>query len=442
MLNIGLFRGVGKGGGALILLLLLGAWAMHTRIQMGIAWEDSYHHWLISAHWLTTGHYVDPLAGTTAWLPLTHGIYALVLRFTGVYALEALAYSAAGATLITTLVLYRWAGLGVALLFLLNPVTLLSGSLGVTEPWSTLWLLLGLWAWQRKNILESNMWLILAVLTDRGIWPLVVGLALWSWTKDRKLWIPLVVILGSVLLSNSLGSLEATARWAAIDQAGMDPLERIRLLALYSIGPLMGPVFLALWPKQSTEDLPLGPLGISYLALITALVALGILTGSVRYYLVVIPLLLLGSGASHWPMVVAAVIVLPLNIFYFQQWPRWVVLNQPSVLAGSWLQPRSFQPQEQGAPPGIILTRGILYTDSPLVVYQSRWPLNAIRPAIKAFDSQAALGYLVLVGDQRYQGVYPALKKDLLTQPLGDWSQDWTIRYGAKPVRVYAVNPP
>ncbi|WP_287131115.1 hypothetical protein, partial [Candidatus Cyanaurora vandensis] len=162
-----------------------------------------------------------------------------------------------------------------------------------------------------------------------------------------------------------------------------------------------------------------------YLGLVVLLVGTGQLTGSPRYYLSVVPLLLLGSrrvfGYLPGTLTLVGLALVPLNFYYFQQWPRWVVLNQPSQQAGTWLGGRS----------------GMLYTDSPLVVYASRWPLTKLQGS-RAW-SGGPPGFLALVGDGRYRNLYPALGAPVPEAVQADWQDHWTVDYGAKPVKIYGV---
>jgi len=166
-------------------------------------------------------------------------------------------------------------------------------------------------------------------------------------------------------------------------------------------------------------------LGIGYLALILGLVGSGQLTGSPRYYLAVVPLLLWGSqsGLKRWTVSLGVVLSVALSFYYLQLWPQWVILNRPSVQAGQWLAQQSHQ--------------GFLYTDSPVVAFYSQWPLTHIRGTGAILEPQAPSGYIVLVGDRRYQKLFPALERRTITPPLQDYSQDWTVRYGAKPVQIF-----
>ncbi|WP_287131071.1 hypothetical protein, partial [Candidatus Cyanaurora vandensis] len=94
--------------GVLTIALGLTGACFAYRMHLGIAWEDSYQHWLVSAYLWETGQWVSPLGGHHALLPVPHLVYALVLGGRGVYNLEALEVTAALFTLGTAVGLFRW----------------------------------------------------------------------------------------------------------------------------------------------------------------------------------------------------------------------------------------------------------------------------------------------------------------------------------------------
>ncbi len=428
-------------GGLFLAVCLLAAKLVQQRIHLGLAWEDSYHHWLVSAHGWVTGDYRDPLAGHAAFLPVVHWIYGCVLGLTGLYNLPALQITAASVMLLTALGLYRWGGWGVAVLFLLNPVTILTGSLPVAEPWAVFFLLVGLWAWDRtsdtgdgwrREVAISMAW-TLAMLTDRGTWPVILGVLIWDFYHKQSLRWWLLLVMAVILIQQwGLGTLTTTAAWAKVDHGNLTTTQQVQYLWRYSAGVLGIPLGLAglallRWPKLSELEKLCTWLSLGYGLLIVSLVATGQLTGSPRYYLQLIPLLLLSSRSllQKWSglTLLALLPLVSLNRYYLQQWPHWVILNQPSVKAGNWLRTQN---------------PGMLYTDSPLVVYYSHWPVQKL--AASQFAVPHSQSWLILVGDNRYHSLFPALTR-FGNQPLSqDFSQDWTVRYGAKPVKVYALN--
>src|SRR5204863_2919 len=77
--------------GPALVLLVLAALAMGGVAALGDPFEDSYHHWLISATLAATGQLHDPLFGMEdSWLPAYHLVRAAVLRVFGLWNLTAL----------------------------------------------------------------------------------------------------------------------------------------------------------------------------------------------------------------------------------------------------------------------------------------------------------------------------------------------------------------
>jgi hypothetical protein len=181
-------------------------------------------------------------------------------------------------------------------------------------------------------------------------------------------------------------------------------------------------------------------LGLSYFGLILWLVGTGRLTGSARYYLNLLPLLLMTGSAGTlsaslrfrdllWGITIP--LLWSWNQNYLSLLPKWVVLNQPSVLAGVWLSQHASQEKEAE-----------LVTDSPLVSYYSRWSPSHIYGGYRPLSQKAA--WVVVVGDPRYQAVYPLLRSLPKLSRTG-WQQvyvakHWTLDYGAKPARVFHHN--
>jgi hypothetical protein len=416
----------------------------HHRQTLGIAWEDSYHHWLIAAHLARTGLLADPLTGTSnGWLPVYHGLAGGWLWLFGWHNLAALqALSALFSIAAAGVLAWRW-GIGAVCLFLFNPVTVLSGSLSCAEPLAALLVILGVVAWEKGYLAPGAFFWSLAALTDRSCWPLVLlavgwqGFQLQPSGRLRWLWILLPVSAVGLGVWLTLAQTGRTAEWAVVDQAGLTSVgERLGALVEYSWKPLALPLLLAaagvLAARHEALGLSLPAFG--YLAALLVLVGGGALTGSSRYYLVLVALL--AALASSRPLLrllqlPAAALLLVFSIQYLQLWPRWVVLNRPSELAGRWLARHS--------------TSGILVTDSPVVAYFSRLPPKRI--AGGKVPLPAATRYVAAIVDGRYRKIYPLLRNypQLVggTVPAG-WrlvfqARHWSERYGAKPVRVFAV---
>jgi hypothetical protein len=433
---------------ALLLVAGWGAylWLARQRLEQGIPWEDSYHHWLISAHWWETGQYVDPLThNLRSWLPLYHLFSAAILGLTGLYNLQALEIFSILLTGCTGLILWRQGGVVPALLWWLNPITVLTGSLPVTEPLAVFYQTLGL-ALHRKPKLAA-LALSLALLSDRGTWPIIVLYSVYrAIQKKRAYLLPLIVLVILWLWQQNVGSLDQTQQWAAIDQAGQGNFnQRIKELWHYTWKPLSIPLVFAsfgllLATIQKRLSVTAGIyflLSLSYVGLILWLVGTGRLTGSSRYYLNLLPLLLIAGSAGSsslslrfrdflWGLTIP--LLWGWNQSYLSLLPKWVVLNRPSILAGVWLSQNASQTKDTD-----------LITDSPLVSYYSHWSPSHIYGGNHDLTQNTV--WVVVVGDQRYQAVYPLLRRlpELSSQ---GWqkiyvAKHWTLDYGAKPARIF-----
>ncbi|UFP93893.1 hypothetical protein [Gloeobacter morelensis] len=415
------------------------------RQNLGIAWEDSYHHWLIAAHLARTGILTDPLTSTSnGWLPVYHWLAGGWLAIFGWHNLTALQTLSALFSIAAAGVLaWRW-GVGAACLFLFNPITVLGGSLSVAEPLAVLLVVLGAVAWQKDGtVIGAGCWSLVA-LTDRGCWPLVLLAVGWQIFQRRPArlsgwgWLLLPVAALGLGLFLTQAEVGRTAAWAAVDQAALPSAgDRWRELVAYSWRPLALPLLLALAGTLAArrEALGLGLIAFGYLATLVALVTGGALTGSSRYYLVLVALL--AALASTRPLLrllqLPAVAVLLLFSFqYLQLWPRWVILNQPSELAGRWLASHS--------------SSGILVTDSPVIAYFSRLPPERIAGGKVPLPAETR--YIAAIVDGRYRQIYPLLRSypELAVGALpAGWrliyqARHWSERYGGKPVRVFTVD--
>src|SRR5437762_9257612 len=97
--------------GPALVLLVLAALAMGGVAALGDPFEDSYHHWLISATLAATGQLHDPLFGMEdSWLPAYHLVGAAVLRVFGLWNLTALKATNVGLALLTLVLVMRLAG--------------------------------------------------------------------------------------------------------------------------------------------------------------------------------------------------------------------------------------------------------------------------------------------------------------------------------------------
>jgi hypothetical protein len=434
-------------------VVLLGGWGAYLwlagqRLKQGIPWEDSYHHWLISAHWWETGQYIDPLTDNLrSWLPLYHLFSAAILGLSGIHNLQALEIFSILLTGGTGLILWRQGGVVPALLWWLNPITVLTGSLPVAEPLAVFYQTLGLALAAKPK--WAALALSLALLSDRGTWPIVVLYSAYRLVQKKRAYVlPLFVLISLWLWQQNVGSLDQTHQWATIDQANQgDFTQRLQDLWHYTWKPLAIPsIFAAFGLLLATAKRRLNLagvyflLGLSYFGLILWLVGTGRLTGSARYYLNLLPLLLMAGsiGSSSISLRFRDLlwgITIPLlwswNQNYLSLLPKWVVLNQPSVMAGVWLSQHSSQEKEAE-----------LVTDSPVVSYYSQWPPSHIYGGYRPLSKNVA--WVVVVGDPRYQAVYPLLRSlpELLRT---GWQQvyvakHWTLDYGAKPARVFHHN--
>ncbi len=413
------------------------------RYRLGIAWEDSYHHWLRAAQFARTGLLLDPLTGSSnGWLPLYDLLAGCVLALVGWHNLDALMLLSALLTLATGALLARQWGLVSGALFLFNPVTVLTGSLPVAEPLSTLLVVAALAGAQKGHSKRTALFWSGAVLCDRGVWPIAVLAILWQWltgprARERVLQVGPLLALGLGLWLTRADS-NRTALWAAVDQQQLPGAwERLEALWTYSWRPLLLPTLLAVAGYWHRANPRIALLSLGYLVVIAALVSRGDLTGSNRYYLVLVALLaILASGLSGFTRLLAVPATVMLVVFtqhYLTLWPQWVVLNRPSELAGRWLA-------RTGKP-------GTLLTDSPVVVYWSGYPPERVYGSQKRDGLMENTEFVAAVIDERYTRLYPLLVRypELLHGgvPPG-WQMvydaaDWTVRYGAKPVRVYRV---
>lgn len=417
-------------------------WLQLQRQALGIAWEDSYHHWLIAAQIARTGVALDPLTGTSnGWLPLYHWLAAGWLATFGWHNLGALATLSALLTLGSAALLVRHAGLGAAVIFLFNPITVLNGSLSIVEPLSTLLVLAGALAWQKERLLCGSFFWSLAALADRGSWPLVllaVGWQAWQYREHPRvqyLWTLLPVVALAIGLWLTHQESERTLLWASVDQQQLPGLsQKFAQLAAFSVRPLALPLALAALGVlvNSKKQAGLALLAGGYLVVLGALVAGGELTGSSRYYLVLVALLA-ALCPTHRKLSVlpfaAAALLLVFSFDYLQLWLRWVVLGRPSELAGEWLARR-------------VDPARLLITDSPVVAFYSHWPPERIRGGFYPPDKNS---YIAAITDRRYRQVYPLLKRfpALAAGQIPPGFQlvyaphHWSTSYGAKAVRVF-----
>lgn len=406
-------------------LAVVWLWLERWRMQLGIAWEDSYHHWLLAAHIARTGMAFDPITGNSnGWLPLYHWTGAGVLSLFGWHNLEALGGFSAFLTLLTAALIAWKRGNVWAALFLFNPVTVLNGSLSVVEPLAALLAVAGVILWEAEIAWGAALCWALVALCDRGSWPEVAVAVLWFLPKPIALLPMLALALGYGLTHQEVAT---TAVWAAVDQQGLGTIsERLANLLNFSWKPLaiaLGLAGLGLWKRP---DLRTATLVCAGLTAVFVLVSAGNLTGSSRYYLLPIALLaFLSGGGRPW----VGWLLLPclgfFSVQYLELWPQWVVLNRPSVQAGMWLRDKT----------------GILATDSPVVAYISAWLPEKIQGTAKIERAD----FIATIVDPRYQKLYPLLVQHpeiLVGKPLPGWrvgldAEDWTIKYGAKPIRIY-----
>ncbi len=307
-------------------LLLVPAAALLAAVAgLGVAFEDSYHHWLVAATLATTGRLRDPLFGMEdSWLPAYHVLGAAVLRVAGTGSLWALRAANIALGLGALALTMRLAGserrgrLAAALL-VLNPAFLLTVTSAVAEP------------------LQLALLLGCAAALDARRTPIAAVLAALACVAGTKSWLWVGAALAAQLAAGLLGARRRPALgWAvpalavlALVQLGFAPAEHSIARASLEVasatargslapGPLgRGGAFAGWFALAGLPMVALAPIGLfravrerspslvslhapslGYLAVVIGLVAAGTYSGSDRYYLLALPsLAVLAAGA-------------------------------------------------------------------------------------------------------------------------------------------------
>lgn len=459
--------------GPALVLLVLAALAMGGVAALGDPFEDSYHHWLISATLAATGQLHDPLFGMEdSWLPAYHLVGAAVLRVFGLWNLTALKATNVGLALLTLVLVMRLAGSPrrgrvAAFLLVTNPVFLLTAGSVVAEPLLTLELTAAALAVVSGRLGLGALLAAAACLTGTKawLWVLVAALALLAprlagarGHSRRALWLaPAVAVLvllqlGFAPASHSVARAAAEVTSAAArgsvagspagrlgDFTGYMALACLPLLALAPVGLLAE----ARSPEGRVRLQALHAPALGYLAIVVALVAAGAYSGSHRYLYPVLPALavLASAALDRRPAAVtmmAAAAAGLLTIAYLPVFTSFAGGNQGLLRAGA----------ASARVPGRLLT------DSPAAAFASHKPpgeISGSQALPPRADSAVAWlqdrGYTSLVVENidyyRASQVLPALAAGSAAPPfqaLGNQA-DYQAP-GGKTVYAYDLQPP
>jgi len=458
---------------ALPVFLLAGcALLLAAAARIPLAFEDSYHHWLIAARFAETGRISDPLFGMEdTWLPGYHVVAGAILRFAGLWEIGSLRAFSAGCALLTLGLLFRLAGGGgtgvLAVLFVaLNPIFLLTATSAVAEPLLTLCLVAATAAAlaDRRRLAALAALAACAVGTKAWLWLLlaacvqvllVVGAKTPARSGRAVGWIVPALLLAVVIEaaigagghSLSRAASEVTSA-AARGSVGADPATRgLQFLGFFALASL--PV-VVLAPLGFVRDLHdpaarrrlaiLHAPALLYLAAVAALVFLGIYTGSHRYLYPALPSLALLAATAlrgvRMPARVGALVgALLVSVAFLPVLQSFGALDDGLVRAG----------EVAARVPGGLLT------DSPVAAYWSGKRPSGIRgsrglpanpdAAVDLLRSEG-VGSLVLE-DISYYGanaVFPGLAAGRGASPfapIGN-SADYSVA-GGKAVSVYRL---
>lgn len=445
-------------------LLLLAA----SRIPL--AFEDSYHHWLIAAELAQTGRLRDPLFGMEdTWLPGYHVAAAAILQVVGLWQIGALRAFSAACALATLALLFRIAGGGakgvIAVLFVsLNPIFLLTATSVVAEPLLTLCLL------GTTTALLQDRRRLAAVL---ALVACLVGTKAWLWLVLLAAGYPLLSLVARSRSRAAISWLLPALLLAAVLEVLISPAAHSVSRAAAEVGaaaargniaanPITrGTDFLGYFALAALPLVVLAPLGflhelhdpgagrrlalvhapaLMYVAAVTGLVFVGAYTGSHRYLYPALPALgLLAATAIHrsrWPAIAGALAgAVLVTVAFLPVLQSFGTLDEGLARAGV---------AASGVP-------GELMTDSPVAAYSSGKPPSQIRgsrdlpadpEAAVLFLRANGVGSLVLedISYYRVNKTFPGLAGGSAIPPflaIGT-PADYSVA-GGKTVAVYRV---
>jgi cellulose synthase/poly-beta-1,6-N-acetylglucosamine synthase-like glycosyltransferase len=432
-------------GGALLLFFALRLYrASHID-----PFEDSYHHWLISAG-LLLGRYSDPFYGMEgAWLPGYHLFSALLLKAFGWHNLAVLK----GANILlsagTLLLVYRLAGRygpHAAFLFALNPIDILTSSMATAEPLMTFLSVLGFSALKRGKEGLSGLSFFLASTVRYEAW------LLWAFSglayRRLRLLAPAIAVAllwlagpgGSTLTYLASRTLEERVYETTLGIIPEDALGRTLTFSLYTLSsgvPLFGLAFLDLARRRRAwRGFPL-----LYLFLLLGVVGLGLATGSHRYLHITLPFLCLAAaremGKDRRVALAAFLLTLLTAAYFFGVFAKLEVLNEPLRDAGAFVS---------GADGRVLI-------DSPVAAYFSGLRPDRIygshllpdgRKEALAFLREEGIRYLVVVDVPYYKvnRLFPEIWGEgasSLFKPAF-YRDYWQYGFGAKRVEVLSLS--
>ena len=441
--------------------------------QVPEPFEDGYGHWLIAANFASTGHFHDPLFGMEdTWLPAYHVLAAGVLRLFGLWQLGALKAMGALLGLATAACVYalapsvRQARLATALL-VLNPVFLFTSGSAVVEPLLTALLTGAALAAVRGRMKVAALLAAAACATSTKAWLWVAAAAAFAVietvrsralgrSKTAVAWaVPAVAVLvflqlGFAPASHSIarGTVEVMSASTRGSIPAGGPARLLELGTTFGLAAL--PLFAFAVVGAVTAFRRHSPAAwrfvyvpsIAYLAIVFALVGLGVYTGSHRYLYPALPAMALLAASAldrHAGFVrlaavaaTAALAVAFLPVF-------WSFGNQDAGLVAAG-----------GA---VSASPGTLLTDSPVVAfYSGKKPSEITGSRGLPSDRAQALTWMrahdvtsVVLEDISYYratSVFPDLATGHATLPFISVGRQSSYQvFGGKPVYAYRMWP-
>ena len=457
-------------GGPLLVSLGFATLLLAAAARIPLAFEDSYHHWLIAAGFAQTGRLQDPLFGMEdTWLPGYHVLAGAILKLLGTGQIGALRAFSAACALLTLALLFRIAGGGgkgavAVLLLALNPIFLLTGTSVVAEPLLTLALVGATAAALEDRRRPAAALAVAACLigTKAWLWLLFAGLAFFLFTRLTRPWssrallwlLPALLAAAAVealfspaahsLARASLELSSATVRGSAAGSPVLRVIDFAGYFALASLpAVLLAPLGLVREIHDPAARRRLALLhapAIAYLAAVIVLVFAGAYTGSHRYLYPALPALSLLAAtalARAQPALVAAGLAAAalVGVAFIPVLQGFGALDEGLARAG----------MAAGAVPGDLLT------DSPTAAFWSGKPTAAIHGSRELpRDPDAAIAYLrargvgslVLedIGYYRVNTVFPGLAQGRPVAPFAavGTPTDYAVD-GGKVIAVYRL---
>ncbi|CAG1005162.1 Beta-monoglucosyldiacylglycerol synthase [Methanosarcinales archaeon] len=446
-----------------IALILITALALRLyRATMGDLSEDPYQHWLISANLASSGVHTDPISGALEkWPPGYHimasGVIFLLGRDILWLKLMNILLSLGGIYLIYKIAKRHSekAGLLAAAFLALNPFEIITSSTSYAEPMAVFFFLLTVYLLQQNKKKKAGLTFLLSAATRYEVW---LSLPFLFYGKREKRWYLIAPSLIFILVWSAysiafhgffpesiIGQSQEVLSFE-IGKGAVNADITGRIIRIFEYSFISSPLVYAAglyFAGKNIRKAGLYAFVLVYILLLFFATASGFITGSFRYFSLLLPLICIFAGVqfskTKYLQVIALISLIIALPFYFSLYSNLDTLYQPMIRAGEFVGSTGADGVISNSPVPLYFTGlATSHLFGPSILK------NVSRNDGIKFLEKYGVEYIIYVESPpgELERLFPGMENganasglEMVLDP-----NSWEQRYGAKKVYVYRLS--